>query len=105
MGLVDGELVLIDEIHTADSSRYWIASEFQERFEKGQPQMMLDKENIRQGLIGQGFMGDGTPPEIPDAVRLDLAEVYARLHQRLLGTAFVPPERDVSETLYEALGV
>lgn len=105
MGLIDGELVLIDEIHTADSSRYWIAEEFQARFEAGEPQAMLDKENIRQWLIGQGYMGDGPIPEFPDDVRLDLAEIYANLHERLIGRAYVPPTRDVRETLYEALGV
>jgi phosphoribosylaminoimidazole-succinocarboxamide synthase len=66
---------------------------------------MLDKENIRQWLIGQGYMGDGPVPDIPDAVRLDLAEVYGRLHEHLLGHCFQPPTRPVSETLYAALGV
>ena len=105
MGLIDGELVVIDEIHTADSSRYWLADEFEQRFAAGEPQAMLDKENIRQWLIGAGYMGDGPPPHIPDAVRLDLAEVYARLHERLLGRPFVPPEQPVTATLYDALGV
>ncbi|MCO4746813.1 MAG: phosphoribosylaminoimidazolesuccinocarboxamide synthase [Proteobacteria bacterium] len=105
MGLIDGELILIDEIHTADSSRYWIASEFDARFAAGEPQAMLDKENIRQWLIGQGYMGEGEIPHFPDDVRLDLAEVYCRLHERLLGRPFVPPARDVAETVYEALAV
>ena len=105
MGVIDGELVVIDEIHTADSSRYWIADEFASRFAAGEPQAMLDKENIRQWLIAQGYMGEGPIPDIPDDVRLDLADVYCRLHERLLGEAFVPPERTVAETVYEALGV
>ena len=105
MGLIDGELVLIDEIHTADSSRYWLAETFQDRFEAGEAQAMLDKENIRQWLIGQGYMGDGPIPDIPGSVRLDLAEIYAALHKRLLGKPYVPPTEDVTETLYAALGV
>jgi phosphoribosylaminoimidazole-succinocarboxamide synthase len=105
MGMIGGELVVIDEIHTADSSRYWLTESFEERFQAGQPQAMLDKENIRQWLIGQGYMGDGPVPDIPDAVRLDLAEVYGRLHEHLLGHCFQPPTRPVSETLYAALGV
>jgi len=104
MGLVDGELIVIDEIHTADSSRYWLADEFEERFAAGRSQAMLDKENIRQWLIGQGYMGEGEVPQIPDEVRLDLAEVYCTLHERLLGRPFVPPERSVAETMYEVLG-
>ncbi|MCB9729969.1 MAG: phosphoribosylaminoimidazolesuccinocarboxamide synthase [Deltaproteobacteria bacterium] len=103
-GLVDGELIVIDEIHTADSSRYWEASEYEARFAAGESQKMLDKENIRQWLIGVGYQGEGTPPEIPDAVRLDLAETYARLHERLLGRPFVPPAEDVRESLYTVLG-
>jgi len=103
MGLLDGELVIIDEIHTADSSRYWLASEYEERFAAGQPQAMLDKENIRQWLIGQGYMGDGPPPEIPDDVRLDLASVYLDLHEKLLGRPFQIPSASVERTLYEAM--
>lgn len=105
MGLIDGELVVIDEIHTADSSRYWVAETFAERFAAGQPQQMLDKENIRQWLIGQGYMGDGPIPDFPDGVRLDLAEVYTTLHQRLLGVPFVPPAESPAETLYASLGL
>lgn len=104
MGLIDGELVVIDEIHTADSSRYWVSHTYAERFAAGQPQQMLDKENIRQWLIGQGYMGDGPIPDFPDDVRLDLAEVYTTLHQRLLGRPFVPPAEPVTETVYAALG-
>jgi len=105
MGLVDGELVVIDEIHTADSSRYWVADEFETRFAASKPQRMLDKENIRQWLIGQDYMGDGEPPHIPDAVRLDLAEVYCNLHARLLGRDFQPTDPDTVHGFYDALGV
>jgi phosphoribosylaminoimidazole-succinocarboxamide synthase len=104
-GLIAGKLVVIDEIHTADSSRYWVADEYEERFAAGEPQRMLDKENIRQWLIGEGYMGDGEPPTIPDDVRLDLAEKYAVLHEKLLGRPFVVPDGDVRSTLYAALGV
>jgi phosphoribosylaminoimidazole-succinocarboxamide synthase len=105
MGTIDGELVIIDEIHTADSSRYWESDSFAERFAAGQPQKMLDKENIRQWLIAQGYMGDGPIPHFPDDVRLDLAEVYTTLHSRLLGRPFVPPAEDVTATLYASLGL
>ncbi len=104
-GMIDGELVVIDEIHTADSSRYWVADEYEARFAAGEPQRMLDKENIRQWLIGQGYQGDGEPPAIPDDVRLDLAETYANLHERLCGHPFEVPEEDALESLYATLGV
>jgi phosphoribosylaminoimidazole-succinocarboxamide synthase len=103
-GMVDGELIVIDEIHTADSSRYWLAEAYAERFAAGEAQYMLDKENIRQWLIGQGYQGEGTPPEISEALRLDLAEVYADLHERLLGTPFDAAAITPPSALYEALG-
>lgn len=96
----EGQLIVIDEIHTADSSRYWVADEYQARFEAGESQRMLDKENIRQWLIGQGFQGDGEPPHIPDEVRLDLAEKYAELHARLLGRPFEVPAGSPQDSLY-----
>ncbi len=103
-GVVDGELTVIDEIHTADSSRYWLASEYESRFAKGEPQAMLDKENIRQWLLGQGYKGEGEPPVIPDEVRLDLAGVYAELHERLLGRPFDPASIAPPGAIYELLG-
>jgi phosphoribosylaminoimidazole-succinocarboxamide synthase len=103
--MIDGELCVIDEIHTADSSRYWVADEYEARFAAGESQRMLDKENIRQWLIGQGYQGEGTPPEIPTKLRVDLAMVYADLHERLLGEAFAADELADPMDLYEVLGV
>ena len=65
-GKVGDELYVIDEIHTPDSSRYWVADEYEQRLARGEDQRMLDKENIRQWLIRErGFSGHGKPPEIP----------------------------------------
>jgi hypothetical protein len=67
-GKVGDDLYVIDEIHTPDSSRYWVADEYEARFAKGEDQRMLDKENIRQWLIRErNFQGHGTPPVIPSA--------------------------------------
>jgi phosphoribosylaminoimidazole-succinocarboxamide synthase len=104
-GMIDGQLMVIDEIHTADSSRYWLADEYEVRFNAGEHQRMLDKENIRQWLIGEGYQGEGPPPTIPDDVRLDLAEKYATLHARLLGRDFIPGDADVQGSIYRTLGV
>ena len=80
------ELYVIDEIHTPDCSRYWVADEYQQRFDAGQDQRMLDKENIRQWLINErGYMGHGDPPAIPDEVRIDLAEKYLSAYERITG--------------------
>ncbi|RMG18663.1 MAG: phosphoribosylaminoimidazolesuccinocarboxamide synthase [Deltaproteobacteria bacterium] len=87
-GLADGRVVLMDEIHTSDSSRYWIADTYEERFEAGEDPQMLDKENIRQWLLQRGYQGDGTPPPIPDEVRADLAETYVAAFERITGQRF-----------------
>jgi phosphoribosylaminoimidazole-succinocarboxamide synthase len=89
MGIADGKLLVIDEIHTPDSSRYWIAGPYQERFERGAEQEMLDKENIRQWLIREhGFSGHGKPPPLSDDVRVMLATKYLDVFERLTGERF-----------------
>jgi phosphoribosylaminoimidazole-succinocarboxamide synthase len=99
-GKVGDALYLIDEIHTQDCSRYWDAAEYAARFAAGQDQKMLDKENIRQWLIKErGFSGHGTPPAIPDEVRVDLARTYANAYERLTGLSFNPEPGDVAERI------
>ncbi|MBN2496884.1 MAG: phosphoribosylaminoimidazolesuccinocarboxamide synthase [Deltaproteobacteria bacterium] len=88
-GLDRDTLYVMDEIHTPDSSRYWEADGSAERFEAGQPQRMLDKENVRQWLRERGFEGHGRPPPLDDEVRVELARAYLELQRRLLGE---PPE-------------
>jgi len=89
MGTVDGKLVVIDEIHTPDSSRYWVADRYEELFQRGADQEMLDKENIRQWLIREhGFSGHGTPPPLSDDVRVMLATKYIDVYERLTGEEF-----------------
>jgi phosphoribosylaminoimidazole-succinocarboxamide synthase len=84
-----GKLVVIDEIHTPDSSRYWIADGYEDRFKKGEEQRMLDKENIRQWLIKEhNFSGHGTPPPLTDEVRCMLAKKYIEVFELLTGQAF-----------------
>ena len=92
-GLLDGKLILIDEIHTPDSSRYWSAAEYSERFDAGKDQKMLDKENLRQWLIARGYSGSGKPPVLTDEVRVMLAEKYIELYETMTGQEFnVSPE-------------
>lgn len=102
-GVIDGELCVIDEIHTADSSRYWVAESYEALFQAGESQKMLDKENIRQWLIGNGYQGEGEPPTIPDDVRLDLAEAYAKLYGRLMGHPFDAQNLATPDRIYELL--
>jgi len=98
-GIVDGELIIIDEIHTPDSSRYWIASEYKKRFNANENQKMLDKENIRQWLIERGFSGAGTPPTLTDEIRITLAEQYVELYNQLTGQDFIPEVGEVKKRI------
>ena len=102
-GMVDGELIVIDEIHTPDSSRYWVASEYEKRFNNGESQKMLDKENIRQWLIDRGFSGEGTPPELTEDIRITLAERYVELFKILTGREFKPAIGNVNDRIKENL--
>ncbi|HTN51016.1 MAG TPA: phosphoribosylaminoimidazolesuccinocarboxamide synthase [Anaeromyxobacter sp.] len=89
MGVADGQLLVIDEIHTPDSSRYWTAAGYEERFARGADQEMLDKENIRQWLIREhGFSGHGKPPPLSDEVRVMLARKYIEVFELLTGETF-----------------
>jgi len=88
-GVCDGELLLIDELHTMDSSRFWEAESYPARFAQGQDPQMLDKENIRQWLIREkGFSGQGAPPALDDAIRAELALTYITAFERLTGQRF-----------------
>jgi len=102
-GMVGDELYVIDEIHTPDSSRYWIANEYEQRFASGDSQLMLDKENIRQWLIEKGFSGEGTPPELSDNIRTLLSEKYMELYKVLTGLDFNPSIGDVNSRIIKNL--
>ena len=102
-GLVDGELILIDEIHTPDSSRYWVADEYEDRYAAGEKQDMLDKENMRQWLIEKGFSGEGTPPKLTDDIRISLAGQYIELFEILTGESFKPMIGDVKARIQKNL--
>ena len=84
-GTIGGELVLADEVHTPDSSRYWYRDGYPERFARGEPQRKLDKEFLRVWLMERGFMGDGAPPAIPAAVRQELSLRYQEAYRLLTG--------------------
>jgi len=100
----DGSLWLIDEIHTPDSSRYWILEGSEARFRAGEDQLGLDKEFVRQWLIRErNFRGDGPAPEIPDDVRVALADRYCQLVELLTGESFIPVVGDTKLRIEGAL--
>lgn len=90
--LADGRIVLIDEIHTPDSSRYFYADGYNERQDKGEPQRQLSKEFVREWLMENGFQGkDGQKmPDMPDAFVRTVSERYIELYERITGETFVP---------------
>ena len=93
-GKHNGEVILIDEIHTPDSSRYFYAEGYEERLEKGEPQRQLSKEFVRQWLISNGFMGkEGEQlPEMTDEYCNEVSERYIELYERITGEKFVKAE-------------
>jgi phosphoribosylaminoimidazole-succinocarboxamide synthase len=93
-GTRDGELFVIDEMHTPDSSRFWYADTYAELFRLGSSQRELDKEYLRQWLIERGYMGEGQPPHIPDEIRLETGLRYIKAYERLTGTTFTPSDVD-----------
>ena len=92
----DGKIVLIDEIHTPDSSRYFYAEGYQERQNKGESQKQLSKEFVRQWLIENGFQGlEGQQiPEMSDAKISEISNRYIELYEQITGEAFVKATTD-----------
>ena len=84
----EGEIVVIDEIHTPDSSRFWFAESYEERMSKGEAPESFDKEYVRRFLAAEGFMGDGPIPEIPDDVRVEATSRYITAVEKITGEAF-----------------
>lgn len=87
---VSGEVVVIDEIHTPDSSRFWLAGTYEERFAAGLDPEPLDKDFVRRYYTAMGYRGDGDPPPLPPEVRIGAAQRYAEAFEKITGTAFVP---------------
>jgi phosphoribosylaminoimidazole-succinocarboxamide synthase len=100
-----GEITVIDEIHTPDSSRYWYADDYEQRLERGDEPRSLDKEFVRRWLAGEAhWSGDGPPPVMPDEIRIEAARRYIASFEQVTGTTFVPDTRDPLPRIAAALG-
>lgn len=95
----DGTLLLIDEMHTPDSSRYWEASTYEARVSRGEEPESLDKEDVRRALVDAGYVGDGEPPALTPDVWERTSSRYVRAYERLTGTAFVPGAQPIEDRL------
>jgi phosphoribosylaminoimidazole-succinocarboxamide synthase len=93
-GKKDGRIYLIDEIHTPDSSRYFYAEGYEEKFAKGEAQKQLSKEFVRQWLIENGFMGQAGQqvPEMTDAYVASVSDRYIELYEHIVGRKFEKAE-------------
>ncbi len=101
----EGRLVLIDEIHTPDSSRYWYADDFDARVREGKEPRGLDKDYVRNHMKSLGFVGDGEPPRLSDDVRAEAARRYVALYELLTGRDFVPDFSSPEEAVIQHLGL
>jgi phosphoribosylaminoimidazole-succinocarboxamide synthase len=95
-GKIDDKIILIDEIHTPDSSRYFYANGYDERLEKGEPQRQLSKEFVREWLIAHDFQGKEGQliPEMSDEFVKEISERYIELYENITGEKFIRHDND-----------
>ena len=99
----DGELLLIDEVHTPDSSRYWVADSYDERLATSEEPESLDKEVVRRALLEAGYTGHGEPPPLTAEVWQQTSARYVQAYERLTGSKFAPGAYPVAPRITEAL--
>lgn len=100
----DGTMVVIDEIHTPDSSRYWFQSSYASRIAAGEEPESFDKEYVRRYLAGIGFTGDGPIPPIPDDVRVEASRRYIAAFEAIADQPFTPNEEEPVARIRRNLG-
>ncbi|NJP07131.1 MAG: phosphoribosylaminoimidazolesuccinocarboxamide synthase [Chloroflexaceae bacterium] len=100
-GLYQGQLLLIDEVHTPDSSRFWTQASYAAG---GEPEH-LDKEYLRTWFVQQGYRGDGSPPTMPATFIAEVAARYIMAYEQLTGQPFVPGEQPVLERIRRNLAL
>jgi phosphoribosylaminoimidazole-succinocarboxamide synthase len=101
----DGRLLVVDEIHTPDSSRYWYLDSYEQAMAAGSDPKAMDKEYVRRWLAEQGYPGDGPPPALPDDVRCEAARRYVETYERITGAAFVADVEPPLERIRRNLGL
>ncbi len=99
----DGQIVVIDEIHTPDSSRFWYSESYEARFQAGIDPESFDKEYVRRFLVEQGYRGEGTIPIIPDDVRVEATRRYIEAVDRITGAPFTPNLEEPSQRMQKNL--
>ena len=106
MGLDDdGRIVVIDEIHTPDSSRYWYRDAYQRAISESRDPEALDKEYVRRWLKEQGYSGDGAPPALPIDVRCEAARRYIEAYEQISAREFEPDVEEPNKRIRRNLGI
>jgi phosphoribosylaminoimidazole-succinocarboxamide synthase len=100
-----GDLVVIDEIHTPDSSRFWLTSTYEERFAAGLDPEPLDKDFVRRYYTALGYRGEGEPPELPPEVRVGAAVRYVEAYEKITGESFIPDTEPPLARIAKNLGL
>jgi phosphoribosylaminoimidazole-succinocarboxamide synthase len=101
----DGKILVIDEIHTPDSSRYWHADDYEARLARGEEPRGLDKEYVRRWYAEQGYTGDGPPPPIADDVKVEAAKRYIAAYELVSGKSFTGDLSDPLPRIRKNLGL
>lgn len=99
----DGSVIIIDELHTPDASRFWKADTYEARFAAGEDPENFDKEFVRLAYAEKGYRGEGRIPSMPDALWVAASERYIRIYEMLTGEEFMPGAYPVQERLLENL--
>lgn len=102
-GFKDGKLMVVDEMHTPDSSRFWIKKTYRERFERGEEPENFDKEFLRLWYKNRGYTGDGKPPKMPESLSKKVSKRYQDVYKLLTGQAIslprIPIEKRIKQNL------
>lgn len=98
-----GMVTLMDEVHTPDSSRFWLAETYLERLEHGEEPDNFDKEFIRLEFARKGYRGEGKPPEMPENLWVAASQRYIAIYEKLTGEPFMPGAYPVEPRLFENL--
>lgn len=104
-GLAGDEVIVLDEMHTLDSSRFWRKSTYEGRFNAGEDPEMLDKQPVREWLLSQGYEGEGRPPPFSDQKRVDIAKHYLAACEEISGLQLNPAVGPVEARIRDKLGI
>jgi len=98
-GLLNGKLIQIDEMHTPDSSRFWVQKTYDEKFAKGEEPESFDKEILRRWYAEKGYTGDGTPPQMSKELKIKMSHRYIEAYEKITGKTFAAFSYPIEERI------